>query len=130
MSKTRILIVDDEKALRLLYATDLTASGYQVDVAAGAAEALDKVDNKKYDLIILDIEMPDMSGMEALELLRKKSPDTKLLINSAYSIYKSDFQSWLADDYLVKTSDLSILKDTIERLLKCQSTHPSNTNKS
>ena len=129
MSKPQILIVDDEESLRLLYATDLTASGYQVDVAAGVREAIAKIENKKYDLILLDIEMPEMSGMEALELLRQKTPTSKLLINSAYNIYKSDFQSWLADDYLVKTSDLLVLKDTIERVLKCPSIPLRNANK-
>ncbi|MEW6412642.1 MAG: response regulator [Candidatus Zixiibacteriota bacterium] len=112
-----ILIVDDDDSLRLLYKAELTRDGYTVETASNAEEALQQVSRQNYALAIVDIEMPGMSGLELLGKLRQAAPDTCLVVNSAYSTYKADFNSWLADRYVVKSSDLEPLKQNIRELM-------------
>ncbi len=113
----KILVVDDDDSLRLLYSRELTKDGYTVETAANADEALQRISEMDYSLAIVDIEMPGMSGLELLGKLRDVSPETCLIVNSAYSTYKSDFKSWLADRYVVKSSDLEPLKQNIRELM-------------
>ena len=113
----RILIVDDEEMIRLLYRKELSQGGYEVDTASSGAEAIKKVSQGNFGVVVLDIELPDMSGLEVLQKLRKIAPETPIILNSAYTTYKLDFQSWLADDYIVKSSDLQALKHKIKQLV-------------
>ena len=113
-----ILIVDDEAPIRLLYQTEFGQAGYRVVTADCGEEALLRVAEQNFALVILDIEMADISGLEVLRRIRQVRPETKIVLNTAYHIYKSDFQSWLADDYLVKSSDLSSLKAAVRNLLE------------
>lgn len=120
-----ILVVDDDNGIRVLYQTELAREGYQVTVVDSGRTALAAVSERQFAVIILDIDMPDMSGIEALTHLRKTSPETPVILNTAYSIYKQDFQSWLADAYVMKSSDLEPLKKKIKELIdpvehKCQ----------
>ncbi len=112
-----IIVIDDDEALRLLYTQDLGRSGYTVDTASCASDAIERFSETNYDLAIVDIEMPGTDGLELLGQLREISPETRLVINSAYSTYKADFNSWLADGYIVKSSDLEPLKTKIKELL-------------
>ncbi len=112
-----ILIVDDEEMIRLLYRKELSRDGYRVDTASSGAEAIEKVSQADFGVVVLDIELPDMSGLEVLQKLREIAPDTPTLLNSAYTTYKSDFRSWLADDYVVKSSDLQALREKIKQLV-------------
>ncbi len=115
--KPRILVVDDEEMIRLLYRKELSHEGYEVDTAATGEEALKKAAAADYDVIVLDIELPDRSGLEVLHTLRQEAPKSSIILNSAYTTYKSDFQSWLADEYIVKSSDLRELKEKIKHLV-------------
>ena len=119
MKKERILIVDDEIHQGLLYEQELTDEGYIVDVVTSGNHALEKVKKNPYDLVVLDIGMPDMDGLETLG--RMLSMDNKLpvILNTAYPSYKDNFMSWAADAYVVKSSDLTELKSKIrESLIK------------
>jgi len=113
----RILVVDDDSKIRLLYREQLTRAGYQVECVADGEEAIDRCASGNYDVVVLDIEMPGISGIEALVRLRKLAPDIRVILNSAYTIYKSDFQTWLADAYVVKSSELDTLRDKIEEVM-------------
>ncbi len=113
----RILVIDDEESLRLLYTSELARVGYQVESAADANEAMAMFSDGDYALAIVDIEMPGLDGLELLGKLREIDPATPLVLNSAFSTYKSDFKSWLADGYIVKSSDLEPLKTKIKELL-------------
>jgi CheY-like chemotaxis protein len=115
----RILIVDDEDNIRLLLKEELEESGYEVVEANCAKKALEILSNdQNFDVISLDIEMPEMNGLELASEIRKKYPDKKIILMTAYSHYKRDMASWVADAYVVKSLDLTEFKDTIDRLLK------------
>lgn len=115
MSK-RILVVDDDEYIRLLYQKELADEFFDVMAVSDALEAFAALEEGPFQAIILDIELDGMSGLEALRELRKIAPETPVIINTAYSIYKSDFKSWMADAYVVKSSDLDPLKSKIREV--------------
>lgn len=114
----KILVVDDEIFIRMLYKKEFESDGYEVAAAAGEAEALAAMARLRPDLVILDIELADSSGLELLNRLRQDYHDAIVILNSAYSTYKADFQSWLADAYIMKSSDLGPLKEKVKNLLE------------
>jgi CheY-like chemotaxis protein len=113
-----ILVVDDEKHICELYKSELEDEGYRVTVAHSGNDALASVEKDQPDLIVLDIQMPGMDGIETLEKLIGKDKGIPIILNTAYSHYKEDFTTWGADAYVVKSSDTSKLKSEIKRLLK------------
>jgi len=113
----KILIVDDEESIRLLYKEELEEDGFAVDVAKNGKEALEKLSLFRPDLITLDIKMPVMDGIEALKRIREVDRQLPIILCSAYGEYKQDFTTWASDAYVVKCADLTDLKCTIRRLL-------------
>ena len=116
--KKKILLVEDEESLRLLYEEELKAEGYEVITAGNGKEALRQLEGIKPDLIILDIVMPVMDGMETLGQIMGKKRTIPIIIHTSYPGYREDFMSWAADAYVAKSSDLRELKDTARDLLK------------
>jgi len=116
--KKRILLVEDEENLKLLYEEELKAEGYEVLTAGNGKEALRQLEEVKPDLIILDIVMPVMDGMEALGQIMGRKRNVPIIIHTSYPGYREDFMSWAADAYVAKSSDLRELKDTVRNLLK------------
>ncbi|HDP80326.1 MAG TPA: response regulator [Spirochaetes bacterium] len=114
---SKILIVEDEQHQRELYSMELQDAGYEVEQAANGKEAVDKVKNNKYDLVILDIRMPEMDGIEALGKILSRDKKIPIIIYTAYSNYKSNFMTWTADAYITKSSNLDELKGKIEEIL-------------
>jgi len=112
-----ILVVDDEEPIRLLYEKELEEEGYKVIVASTAYEALEIVDREPLDLIVLDIKMPGMNGIEAMQKIMGKKNNIPIIINSAYPHFKDSFMTWVAEDYVVKSSNLQELKEKIKQLL-------------
>ncbi len=115
--KEKILVVEDEESLRLLYEEELKADGYEVMTAKNGREAIQQLEETKPDLILLDIVMPVMDGMEALGRILRKDRKIPIILNTSYSAYREDFMSWAADAYVTKSSDLSELKGKIRELL-------------
>lgn len=113
-----LLVVDDEKNLRSFYEQEFKEQGFQVLLAENGNQALEIVQNAHVDLAILDIKMEGMNGIEALKRMMETNKGIKVILNSAYSIYKSDFSTWSADAYLIKSSDISELKKKIDELLE------------
>ena len=113
-----LLIVDDETHQRMLYQEELSDEGYQIILASNGKEALEKVLESTPDLVVLDIRMPVMDGLEALGKIIGKERNIPVIIHSAYSSYKEDFMSWAADDFVVKSADLTELKRKIRELLE------------
>ena len=114
----KILVADDEMSIRLLYSEELKEEGYEVYQAANGREALEIVDKVPLDLVILDIKMPEMDGIEALRQIKEKRPELPVVLSTAYGEYKQDFSTWASNEYLVKSSDLEDLKSVVKRYLK------------
>jgi DNA-binding NtrC family response regulator len=114
----RLLVVDDESSIRLLYSQELSDEGYQVVTAASAAEAAEKLAESDFDLVVLDIKLKNESGLDLLQKMVKERHDMPVILCTAFSCYKDDFSAWLADGYVVKSSDPQELKDEIKRVLE------------
>jgi CheY-like chemotaxis protein len=114
----KVLIVDDDKNIGLLYREELIEMGYDVEIVQNGKECIDRIESYTPDLIVMDIRMPEMDGIEALGRIIAQRKDIPVILNSAYSSYKDDFRSWGADAYLVKSSDLSELKKTIAEVIE------------
>lgn len=70
-NKPKILVAEDEQDARLIYVDILTSAGYEVDGVADGKEALIKMESKKYDLVLLDIIMPNLDGISALKAIKE-----------------------------------------------------------
>jgi DNA-binding response OmpR family regulator len=114
----KILIVEDEEGLRFLYEEELKAEGYEVFTAQNGREAIKQLEKVKPDLVVLDIVMPVMNGMEALGRIVGKDRNIPVIINTSYPGYREDFMSWAADAYVMKSTDLQELKDKVRELLE------------
>ena len=112
----KILVVDDEEHLRILYEEELKAEGSAVEVADSAETAFGLLEKNTYDAIILDIQMPGLNGLEAMGRILHGHRQQAIILNTAYSQFKDDFESWSADAYVVKSGDLSELKEKIREL--------------
>ena len=113
-----ILVVDDEKNLRRLYESELSKEGYQIITASNGTEAVNIVKEKLPDLVVLDIRMPGMDGIEALGKILSEENGLPVIINTAYPSYQDNFMSWAADAYVIKSADMTTLKSKIKELLE------------
>jgi len=113
----KILIVDDEENIRLLYKEELTDEGYIIETADSVKNAIKKIEKFTPDLIILDIKMPEIDGLEGLKKFKELFKDIPVILCSAYESYKQNFITWSAEDYVVKSSDLTELKEKISKIL-------------
>jgi DNA-binding response OmpR family regulator len=113
----KILVVEDNGSQRLLYHDELSEAGYEVILAANGREALKELERQKPEVIILDIVMPLMDGMEVLGKIIKKYRDVPIILNTAYSSYWDDFMSWGAEAFVVKSVDLGELKVKAREIL-------------
>jgi two-component system, response regulator, stage 0 sporulation protein F len=117
MKEVRILLVDDEENIRFLFREELEEEGYQIDLASNGFEAIEKVKSSKFDLVVMDIKMPGMDGIQALNEIKNIDKDLPVILCSAYGEFKQDFSSWISDAYVVKSADTTELKQTIKRLM-------------
>ncbi len=113
----KLLVVDDEDHIRKLYSDVFTREGYQVETAATGEEALAKAAAAHFDLVVLDIELEETSGLELLKRFKESFSNLPVILNSAYSTYKADFHTWVADGYILKSSDITPLREKIKELV-------------
>ena len=114
----KILVVDDEASLRLLYTQELAEDGHEVVAAGNIDEATAALARGGFDLVLLDIKLKQESGLEFLQHIVKERHDLPVILSTAFSCYKDDFSAWLADGYVVKSSDLTELREEIGRVLE------------
>lgn len=116
----RLLIVEDEKELCDTVAASLYRAGYEVDTCYDGEEALDYILTEEYDLIVLDLNLPGMDGMDLLRELRQKNEETKVLILSARSqiVDKVEGLDAGANDYMEKPFHLQELEARIRSLTR------------
>jgi DNA-binding NtrC family response regulator len=116
-SMAHLLVVDDEGDIRHLFAAELEDDGHSVVTCGNRSDALEQLRRQSFDLIILDIQLNQESGLELLQQIARERQDTPVILCTAYSSYKDDFSSWLADAYVVKSSNLDELKNEVRRIL-------------
>ncbi len=130
MDKSRInlLVVDDERGLCAGLQEALRREGYVVDAAHDAATALRLVSERLYNLVLTDIKMPDMSGLQLLREARRKARDTQFILMTAYGTVESAVEAMKegAYDYLSKPIDLHRLRALVMKALEFQSVVAEN----
>jgi two-component system nitrogen regulation response regulator GlnG len=120
MSIERVLVADDEQSIAWVLAKALTKKGFKVDIAADGAEAKALAERNKYDLAILDIKMPDISGLDLLTLFREEQPEMPVIIMTAEATMKNAVEAMKrgAYDYITKPFDLDTLDAIIFKAQK------------
>jgi len=120
-TKSNLLIVDDEEPLRVILEAELTESDeFVVDTAADGGEAINRIQTKVYDVILLDVRMPRVSGIEVLKFVQEYSPTTQVIILTNYADVKTAIQTIKlgAYDFLAKPYDIDELYNTIHRAIE------------
>jgi len=115
-----VLIVDDDHAHRTMLRTLIGGWGYETHEADDGATAIEKVKERSYDLVLMDIRMVSVSGLEALDKIKSYNPAIPIVIMTAYSSVETavDALKKGAHDYLTKPLDFAKLKLTIERAME------------
>ncbi|MDA0333893.1 MAG: sigma-54 dependent transcriptional regulator [bacterium] len=130
MATKRILVVDDDSYVRGATEEILIRKGYDVDTASAASGALQKLDESEYDLLLSDIKMPGMNGLELLEKVKTKWPELTVILMTAYSSVEDAVRAMKhgAYDYIQKGSESTTAETEIvvERALKFQETEREN----
>ncbi len=112
-----ILVVDDEDSIRALYRTELEDEGYRVVCAPDGATALKSLQAGEVHLVVLDIKLKGESGLQVLQEITRSHRQIPVILSTAYGSFKDDFSSWLADAYVVKSSNLQELKAEVAKVL-------------
>ena len=119
-NRNTILVVDDDTAHRTMLRTLMGGWGYAIDEADDGATAIDKVKDQSYDLVLMDVRMVKISGLEALEQIKSYNPAIPIIIMTAFSSVEAavDALKKGAHDYLTKPLDFDKLRITIERSME------------
>jgi two-component system response regulator HydG len=126
--KTKILVVDDERSHRQMIDAVLSAEGYEITQADTGQAAIDAVKEKFYDLIIMDIRMPEMGGIEALQKIKTISAGIPVIIMTAYTSISTAVEALKsgASDYLTKPLDIEELKILVAKTLRIHQLEAEN----
>jgi CheY-like chemotaxis protein len=84
MAGEKILVVDDDKIIQALFQGELGPKGYEVDAALCGEEALEKVKQKKYDLVFMDFVLPGMDGIKTCQAVKKIAPDSEIVFMTGW----------------------------------------------
>jgi len=113
----KVLCVDDDLSLLCLYEDELSEEGYRVILAKDGREALLKFEKESPNVVVMDIRMPVMNGIETLTAMLGKDRQVPVILNTAYPQYRENFMTWGAEAYVIKSSDLTELKQKIREAL-------------
>jgi len=114
----KILVVDDEEYFRSLMKEELSEENYEVDSMENGYRLLERIEEAKPDLVLLDIKMVDYNGLDLLQDIRSKFYDLPVIICTAYDTYMQDSRSIAADYWVIKSFDLTELKSKISWALE------------
>ncbi len=119
MKEKSVLIVDDEKNIRLTLSQALEALEVETDTAANGEEALAKLKEKEFGLILLDLKMPGMDGMEVLRRVREIRPDIRVIIITAYGTIESAVEAMKlgAVDFIQKPFSPDEIRGLVSRVM-------------
>jgi DNA-binding response OmpR family regulator len=117
LEQARILVVDDELSIRVLLSEELSQEGYRVATAASGEGALAMLQEGIFDLILLDLKMPGISGLQVMEQARELAPDTVVIMLTAYATLDSAIEAMRhgGHDYLLKPSTTEEILDSVEK---------------
>ena len=120
MSKRRILIVDDDESLRWVTQPQLQQAGYQVSVAENGTQALDRICEFSPDLVVTDLQMPGMSGLQLLKRIRSEYPEIVVVMITAYGTVENAVEAMKsgAYDYITKPVNMDELRLIVDRGLE------------
>jgi DNA-binding response OmpR family regulator len=120
MNPIRILIVDDETTLRTTMADLLAAEGREIAAASSGEEALAYLEGSQFDLIIVDLIMPGIDGLQVIDVAQKLSPQAKIIMLTAYGTLDSAIQAMRrgATDYLLKPANAQQIEAAVDRALQ------------
>jgi two-component system response regulator PilR (NtrC family) len=120
--KKQVLVIDDEESIRQVFRWILEGQGYEVETAETGVQAIEKFEEKFYNLALLDIRLPDMEGTELLNILHKRSPKTMKIMVTGYPSLDNAMKSLNvgADAYVVKPVEPSELVRIVQAKLKEQ----------
>ena len=121
---TKVLVVEDNQNLLTLYTEELGDEGYEVRGALSGKKAIKEVEKDRPDIVVLDICLPDIDGIHVLEKILAIDKSIKIVLNTAYSTYKDNFMTWSADAYVIKSADLTELKETVRKVLETARAEP------
>jgi len=119
MKERRVLIVDDEKNIRFTLPLALEPLGVETDTASDGEEALTKLGEKEFDLILLDLKMPGIDGIEVLRRVRKIRPDIPVILITAYGTIEDSVEAMKigALDFISKPFSPERIRDLVSRVL-------------
>jgi CheY-like chemotaxis protein len=120
----QLLIIEDKPNQRALYTEELRDEGYEIVCASDGPEALEMFKRQRPDLIVTDILLPGMTGIEVMERVLAIDPHIPVIIHSAYSSPSHDFMASLAKAYVLKSGDLNELKTKIREALAARKENP------
>ncbi len=117
---SRILVVDDDRELRDNIVEILSDAGYEMQSSDNAESALEVLDSKDFDLVILDLIMPGMGGLDAIPLFRQKCPNARIVVITAFSTVDNAVESMKkgANDYITKPFKINELLTAVRRNLE------------
>lgn len=115
--KSKILVVDDEQSLRVSLQEILHLAGYEADAVGTGEQAIECITHDDYDLILLDLKMPGMDGLEVLKETTRLSPDTRVIMLTAHGSLESAIEAlrYGAHDYILKPSTSSDILSSVAR---------------
>jgi len=118
MDKNKILLIDDDPSISDLYKERLEMDGFEVTIAVNGSEAIEFLSDKKFDLILLDIMMPSIGGLDVLDVIKSKEQyrDTPVIMLTALIDEEPHKKSLIkgASDYIIKTKTTP--KELVERI--------------
>jgi DNA-binding NtrC family response regulator len=119
-SHEKILVVDDEKNVRVLFERILAKEGYEVECAASGSEAIDKLANNSFDLVVTDLKMDGIDGLDLIRKGKKTNQAIPFILISGYGTAQTAVSAAQegADVYLMKPIDMKDLKLAVKRALR------------
>ena len=119
--QTRILVVDDEADMRLLLAREISDRGHEVVAAADSAQAMEEIGRGNFDVVLTDIRMPGMDGIELTEWIKRTRPETHVIVMTGYGSLESAATAIHlgAFGYLLKPfGEMDMVTSSIDRTLR------------
>jgi two-component system nitrogen regulation response regulator GlnG len=125
----RILVADDDQSTRWVLSQTFGAPKYECEAVGSADEALQKLRKSEYDVLLMDVRMPGMSGLEALSQAKLIQPELAVIIITAYGTMMTAIEAmkWGAYDYVTKPFDVEELEATVQKALRTQALARENT---